>query len=308
MTTSDPIRLWIDTDIGTDVDDALTLAYALRHPGFEVVGVSTVFGDVELRADIASEILAMTGEPQHREVPVLPGLAVPLSPHRKGLMFGHEGAGILEDPVPRLKIEEDPEREQRLAGLARSLEAVEPDLLLAIGPLTNLAALVERGAALPKLAIMGGKLQDVMLEGMLDHIPEWNWFCDPKAVQIVIEAQHREIPRVVPVEVTFTTRLAEGDVELLAGGDELARSLSKLSAIWLDVLRKRGAKRPRVALHDPLTAATLVEAKLCRFEERCIVVDDIGASAPGTGAANVEAAIDVDNDALRDHLMATWLG
>ena len=127
--------------------------------------------------------------------------------------------------------------------------------------------------------------------------------------EVVIAAPHSEIPRVVPAEVTFTTRLADGDVELLAGGDELAQSLSKLSAIWLEVQRTGlGSKRPKVALHDPLTAATLVETGLCHFEERCITVDDTGASAPGTGADNAEAAIDVDNDALRDHLMATWLG
>ena len=37
-----PMRIWIDTDIGSDVDDALALAYALRHPAFELAGVSTV--------------------------------------------------------------------------------------------------------------------------------------------------------------------------------------------------------------------------------------------------------------------------
>ena len=50
-------RIWIDTDIGTDVDDALTLAYVLRPPGFELVGVSTVFGDVALRSRIARALL-----------------------------------------------------------------------------------------------------------------------------------------------------------------------------------------------------------------------------------------------------------
>ncbi len=40
------MRIWIDTDIGTDVDDALALAHVLRHPDLELVGVSTVFGDL----------------------------------------------------------------------------------------------------------------------------------------------------------------------------------------------------------------------------------------------------------------------
>ncbi len=51
------MRLWIDTDIGTDVDDALAIGYALRHPDIELVGVSTVFGDVELRARMVEELL-----------------------------------------------------------------------------------------------------------------------------------------------------------------------------------------------------------------------------------------------------------
>ena len=43
------MRVWIDTDVGSDVDDALTIAYVLRHPDLELAGISTVFGDVELR-------------------------------------------------------------------------------------------------------------------------------------------------------------------------------------------------------------------------------------------------------------------
>ena len=55
------MRIWIDTDLGSDVDDALTLAYVMRHPGFELVGVSTVFGDVALRSEIARSLLGEYG-------------------------------------------------------------------------------------------------------------------------------------------------------------------------------------------------------------------------------------------------------
>ena len=54
-------RIWIDTDLGSDVDDALALAFALRHPKLELVGVSTVFGDVELRARMGEELLRLGG-------------------------------------------------------------------------------------------------------------------------------------------------------------------------------------------------------------------------------------------------------
>jgi len=301
------VRVWIDTDIGTDVDDALTLAYVLRHPGFELVGVSTVFGDVGLRSRIAADLLAKSGGAAQRPIPVLTGLGVPLSADREGRMFGHEGRGLLEDAEPILAVRHDADADARVDALARALDSARPDVLLAIGPLTNLGALVRAGVSLPALAIMGGKLKDVMLPGMIPQISEWNWFCDPLAVQSVVGASHSTLPWVVPAEVTFRTRLAEGDIELLAQGDELARALSKLSAIWLEVQREFGSKEPKVALHDPLTAAVLVETGLCRFAERSIAVDDAGATTEGKGAPNVRAALDVDNDSLRDHLMETWL-
>ena len=37
------MRIWIDTEVDSDVDDALAIAYALRHPALELVGISTVF-------------------------------------------------------------------------------------------------------------------------------------------------------------------------------------------------------------------------------------------------------------------------
>jgi purine nucleosidase len=303
------MKIWIDTDIGTDVDDALTLAHVLRHPGFELVGISTVFGDVDLRSRIAVALLEKSGVAEHRDVPVVTGLGLPISPHRKGLMFGHEGVGLIEDAKPNRRVIDEPDAESKLETLNTALEAARPDVVLAIGPLTNLGALLKSGVALPHLAIMGGKIQDVLLPGMVPDISEWNWFCDPVAAQTVIAAPHATLPRVVPAEVTFTTQLAEGDVELLGKGDTLAQVLSKLCGVWLEMQRTgMGSKDPRIALHDPLTAATLVRPGLCNFESCCIRVDEAGATTPGSGADNVEAAIDVNNDALRDHLMESWLG
>ncbi|HIG01043.1 MAG TPA: nucleoside hydrolase [Myxococcales bacterium] len=299
------MRIWIDTDIGSDVDDALTLAYVLGHPGFELVGVSTVFGDVELRCEIAQALLALAGSP---EIPVLPGLGAPLTPGRQGLMFGHEGLGILKAPRPRLRSNPEEDREARIARLGQAMQAARPEVVLAIGPLSNLGALVQAGQTLPPLAIMGGKLSDVRLPGMIEGISEWNWFSDAVAAQTVIGAHHATLPRVVPAEVTFRTALAEGDVERLAGGDALAQQLSVLCTHWLKFLSQHpGHEAPRVALHDPLTAAILVNPGLCTFADRRIRLDDRAVARDEKGAPNLNAATDVDNQALRDHLMETWL-
>ena len=291
------MRIWLDTDIGSDVDDALTLAYLLRHPGFELAGISTVFGDVELRTQIAIALLEIAGAP---DIPVITGLGAPLSPGRQGLMFGHEGQGILESPAPRIRTDPEDDREERTERLAGALEAAGADALVAIGPLSNLAALVEKGLTLPPLAIMGGKLSDVMVRGMIEGVPEWNWFTDPLAAQVVIGAEHATLPRVVPAEVTFRTALAEGD--------PLSRQLAVLCRRWLEFLSPHtGHESPKVVLHDPLTAAILAEDGLCPFEAKRIEIDDRAASTVVTGAPNVLAATDVDVPGLRDHLMKTWL-
>ena len=301
------MRIWIDTDVGSDVDDALTLAYVMRHSGFELVGVSTVFGDVELRTRIGAELLQKGGAP---DVPIVSGLGKPLTERRHGIMFGHEGVGLLDDAAPRLRTEADPDAPRCRDELAHALDATRPDLLLAIGPLTNLGALIEDGVSLPPLAIMGGKLTDVLLEGMVPQISEWNWWCDPLAVQRVlsVSATTNALPRVVPAEVTFRTQLAAADVERLAQGDALSRALFELCEVWCAAQVERfGATRGRVALHDPLTAAVLVEPSLCPFAPRRVVVDDSGASKHEEGPPNLMAATDVDNTALCRHLMETWV-
>ena len=299
------MRLWIDTDLGSDVDDALALAYALLHPELEVVGVSTVFGDVELRTRIVQALLDLADA---GDIPVITGLGKPLTAGRDGLMFGHEGQGILEDASPIARTTENPEAATRIGALADALAATKPEVLVAIGPMTNVGALTEASVSLPPLCIMGGKIEDVMLEGMTAQIPEWNWYCDPRAVQLSLAAIGDTPARIVPAEVTFRTSLADGDVERLATGSPLIQALGVLSKHWLVALVERlGAKSPRVALHDPLAIATLVESSLCPFEPRSIEVDERGGTIHLDSPANAEVATSVDNDALRRHLMDTWI-
>jgi inosine-uridine nucleoside N-ribohydrolase len=55
------VRLWVDTDIGDNPDDAIALAVAARHPQVDLVGVSTVGGDADRRAQATHEVLGAAG-------------------------------------------------------------------------------------------------------------------------------------------------------------------------------------------------------------------------------------------------------
>ena len=88
-----PRRIVLDTDIGTDVDDALALALALASPELELVAITTVSGDTSLRARIAARLLALAGR---ADVPVHAGCEQPLAAGGGFAQGGHEGEGILD--------------------------------------------------------------------------------------------------------------------------------------------------------------------------------------------------------------------
>lgn len=66
------MRVWIDTDVGDNPDDAVALLVAARHPDVELAGVSTVSGDGERRVETARSLLRTT-------TPVVAG-GIPLDP------------------------------------------------------------------------------------------------------------------------------------------------------------------------------------------------------------------------------------
>lgn len=300
------MRLWIDTDIGSDVDDALTLAYALRHDEIEVVGISTVFGDVALRTEIAKTLLALEAR---SDVPVVTGLGAPLASQRKGRMFGHEGLGILRDPSPQMKVLSNPDADETLQALASAMTSARPEAVLAIGPMTNLGALARDGFRLPPLTVMGGKLTDIQIPGASPHIPEWNWWCDPKAVSLILESPCATAPRVIPIDVTWGTTLPEEDWQGLAQAGPLGEALTVLCEQWLTTLKEKfRAKSPRIHLHDPLAAMTLVDSEVCRFDSLRIRMDSEGIVDHESGGAVVEAALEVDEMRLRKALLRTWHG
>ena len=62
-------KVLLDTDIGADIDDAVCLAYLLAQPQCELLGITTVSGEAEKRAMLASALCKVAG----KEIPIIPG-------------------------------------------------------------------------------------------------------------------------------------------------------------------------------------------------------------------------------------------
>ena len=85
-------RIILDTDIGSDVDDCLALALCLASPELRLTAVTTVYGDVRLRARMVLKLLALRGVD---DVPVAAGAEKPLLNRAPIHWEGHEGQGLL---------------------------------------------------------------------------------------------------------------------------------------------------------------------------------------------------------------------
>jgi purine nucleosidase len=236
------VRLWIDTDVGTNVDDAVALLAAVAHPAVSLVGVSTVGSDPERRSAVAVGLLA-AARVDLASVTVVAGAAGP--------------AGDTSEVV-------------------EAVAASGAEALLAIGPLTNVAAMTAAGARPPELTIMGGALRPVQHRGELRAV-EHNFGSDPEAAAEVLAVPGAVL---VPLDATVAARL---DARMAARLVATAPVLEPMVSAWVE-------QWGEVVLHDP--AALLVAAgdgsELGRFERRRLRVEPDGRLVDGgRGAAGI---------------------
>src|SRR5512140_1487788 len=92
-----PCPVLLDTDVGTDVDDAIAIALLLASPELDLRAVTIVSGDTEHRGRIAKKLLTLGSRP---DVPVAAGIREPILRQRNFLWLGHEGQCIIESDEP----------------------------------------------------------------------------------------------------------------------------------------------------------------------------------------------------------------
>lgn len=291
MTPGRPILL--DTDIGTDVDDIVALSLALSSPELDLVGVTTVYGDVDLRARMVTRMLQLAGR---EEVPVACGARQPLLGRPPVYWAGHEGEGLLE-PGQELP---PPVRDHAADLIVRTaLERPGQVTLVAVGPLTNVALAFARepqlAGALAGLVVMGGVAR-LAREALGWPLAEHNVRCDPEAARVVFGAGARLT--MVGLDVTLRATITRAEVERIKkAGTPFHRALADQLERYLAVRR-----RDFTYMHDPLALALTIDPTLVRSERALVQVETGGelaagmtlVSRPADGRANADVALEVD--------------
>jgi purine nucleosidase len=173
-------KFLIDTD--TASDDAVALIMALRSPDVEVVGITTVAGNVEVRQ--SSRNALYTAELCGSKAPVFTGATKPLRRERQSAdwFHGKDGLGDHGYPAPQ----REPEKMPGWEAIVQLVEAHPGLVLVTLGPLTNVALALERkpeiAAKVGRCVVMGGA---PCCEGNVTPAAEYNIWCDPEAARIV---------------------------------------------------------------------------------------------------------------------------
>lgn len=222
---TDPrIPLLIDTDPG--VDDALALLMAFNAPRHEVVGLTIAAGNVGLAHTVANALKIC--DVVEVQAPVFPGCAAPLVHPALDAAYVHGQDGLGDvGHAPSMRAAED--EHAALAILRLSHQYAGRLLLVALGPLTNLAVALKLDPTLPsridRLVVMGGAVTG---HGNMTAAAEFNIAFDPEAAHIVLSSfPHFDL---VDWEATIAHGLPHGEVvQWLAAGSKRARFFEEIS-------------------------------------------------------------------------------
>lgn len=285
----------IDTDPG--LDDAVAILFALGSGRFDVLGLTTVAGNIGLERTTrnAGGLLALAGR---GDIPVITGAAEAMLRTNIDAIVVHGSDGLrgvtLPDPV-------SPAKTDAVAWLAETLRKAPVGTIdvLALGPLTNIGKLIndhpDEAARIGRLIVMGGVVNE---PGNSGPASEFNFASDPEATAIVFRAALRTT--IIPLDVTRRVRADTAYVDGLRGtwlGDTAADLL-------IAYMTDGKVSRP---LHDPCVMLLALAPELFEIEMHRLSVDlrdgpDAGTLTKREAGQPVAVAMRVDAQRALDLL------
>ena len=288
-------KILLDTDIGSDLDDSVCLAYLLCQPQCDLLGITTVSGESDKRAMMADAMCKVAG----KDIPVFAGAEEPLlTPQLQPIA---KRAALLDRWPHKKRFPKGEAVEFMRQTIRKHPHEVT---LLGIGPMTNIAALFAVDPEIPHL------LKDlVVMCGIFTYglpvyvcLSEWNARCDPYAAAMMYNAPVKNI-RSIGLDVTTQVTMPRKDIPSRFTG-EILRPVVDFADVKPD--------DPGIlTFHDPLAAATIFDDGICTFERGDVTVELESSRAKGltywsrSEEGKNEVAFKVDAGRFFDHYFHT---
>jgi purine nucleosidase len=256
-------KVVVDTDPGTD--DALALIMALSSPELDVQGLTTVGGNARL-ADTTRNTLALMSYLGRPDTPVARGASRPM---KGSFHYGYyyHGPGGLTVSLPKAKA--GPSRLRAADYLISIGHSFRSELLLvALGPLTNVARALQReprlAAWVREIVVMGGAVE---VAGNVTPYAEFNIYNDPHAANIVFGSG---VPvTLVGLDVCLQVAFERDERAWLDGNSVGERLAARILNGWFNA----HPDQHRFSLCDPLAMAAAIEPDLLETEAATVVVE-----------------------------------
>lgn len=246
-------KVWIDTDAGTD--DAMALIMAMREPTIDIIGISTIGGNVPL--DCVVQNVLYIRDLCENDSPVYIGARQPLNRilGTADFIHGKDGLGDVGLPLHGRIPAKKPAVDALITAIKADPHTIE---LIMLGPLTNLALALQKAPEIAKLIghchIMGGLLE---LPGNVTPLAEFNIWADPEAADIIFTSG-------MPMTVIGWDTTMESGWLSVEEWQELLTFDTKLSTFAHDIqgVRMRWQKDndqdQKLTWADPTAMATIV--------------------------------------------------
>jgi len=250
-------KILLDTDIGTDIDDAVCLAYLLNNPDCDLLGITTVTGESVQRAKIASALCMVAG----RDIPIYPGAEKPLVIEQKQKIV--QQAVALE----RWNHKKQFPKGEAIEFLRHTIRQNPGEItLLTIGPLTNIGLLFSVDPEIPSLlkslVMMCGYYERKNKEA---YPMEWNAFGDYHATKIVFDAG---VPMLGAVGLDVTTQVRMSAAEVKSKfNHELLLPVVDFATVWFETFYEY------ITFHDPLAAVSIFNKDVCTFTKGNVEIE-----------------------------------
>lgn len=294
-------------DVDTGIDDAIGLILAIKSRQFDILGITTVNGNVSLETATTNtcKILDLLGE---QEISVIKGAEAPIL--RKSFfehrIHGEDGlGGALKD----VQVHKQPDEGFASDFIINSILSFSGEVALVMtGPLTNLALAVKKCPQIVKhvkeVIFMGGVVRGV---GNVTPTAEYNAYVDPEAVKIVLQAGFDSITQ-VGLDVTRQALLTEDHLKLMKNGS-LADYIKTSTSDYMKKYFERNQVRA-CAMHDPLAVAVAIQPDLVKKEKFHVDVETKSELCDGQivcdfqnrlmKSPNVNVCLDVNAEAFFD--------
>lgn len=262
-------KIIIDTDPG--VDDTMAIFFALRSPELDVIGLTTIFGNVhtDLATTNALRLLEIAGR---ADIPVAKGADNPLALPYDGpvpYVHGDDGQGNVWLPAPSGKAIDMTAAAFIIEEVMRAPGEVT---LVPLGPLTNIALALRLEPRIAEnvreVVLMGG---NALGPGNATPAGEANIHNDPEAADVVFGAPWQVT--MVGLDVTHRVHMTRADLDKYAQADNpMARHIARITPFYRDFFEQTN-HIDGIYVHDSSAVACVIDPTLFRVERWPVRVD-----------------------------------